>query len=74
MAFASKVKAGSMATRATMSLTWHASRRAAKLTTTTMWERRAPVLEQDGTEAETKTELCQAVETRGPHGAEGHPA
>jgi len=72
MAFASKVKAGSMATRATMSLTWHASRRAARFTT--MCERRAPVPEQDGTEAETKTELCQAVETRGPHGAEGHPA
>jgi len=68
MAFASKVKAGSMAIHATMRPTRHAP---GHVTTS---NDRVPVIAADTGEAGVAAEFCETVETRGQHGAEGHPA
>jgi hypothetical protein len=66
MAFPSKVKAGSMATRATMYPDGPATRRG------TMSDYHGPVPTGDSGEAKRQTDLCQAGETPGARGAEGH--
>jgi len=64
VAFASKVKAGSMAMRATMYPTRHAA----------MSDDQTSVPAAGTAAARAGVELSPAVEARGLYGAEGHPA